>query len=59
MKIALAQINTTVGDMQGNVARILAAANQAASKRADVLVTPELAVCGYPARDLLEHSAFI
>lgn len=57
MKIALAQINTTVGDLAGNIARILDAARQA--KNADLIVFPELVVPGYPPRDILYDSSFV
>lgn len=53
MRIALAQIDTTAGDVRGNVARIEAAWQQARVQGADLVVLPELAVLGYPPRDLL------
>jgi len=53
MKVALAQINPTVGDIAGNSARILERIEQARSAEADVVVTPELAVFGYPPKDLV------
>ena len=53
MKVALAQINPTVGDIEGNSARIIDRINQARSAAADVVVTPELAVFGYPPKDLV------
>jgi len=59
MRLALAQINTVVGDLDGNRARILAAADEARAAAADVLVTPELAVTGYPPEDLLLRPAFV
>ncbi|HTI97940.1 MAG TPA: NAD+ synthase, partial [Dongiaceae bacterium] len=59
MKIALAQINTTVGDIAANEARILAAYQQAVAAGAELVVTPELAVCGYPPRDLLLKAGFL
>jgi len=59
MKIALAQINPTVGDFAGNVARIVEYAQRAQERGADLVVFPELAVCGYPPRDLVERPAFI
>mgnify|MGYP001793479412 FL=1 len=59
MKIAIAQINPTVGDLTGNTQRILDAANQAAELGADLLLTPELSLCGYPPRDLLLRPSFI
>src|SRR5215472_886102 len=59
MKIALAQINTTVGDFGGNVERIVRFASLAKERGADLVVFPELAVCGYPPRDLVEKPSFI
>lgn len=53
MKVALAQINPTVGDIEGNSARILDRIEQGRSAGADVVVTPELAVFGYPPKDLV------
>ncbi|MCA8949963.1 MAG: NAD+ synthase [Planctomycetes bacterium] len=58
MKIALCQIDTTVGDFAGNAAKIVAFAERAAAAAADVAVFPELAVCGYPPEDLLLRQAF-
>ncbi|MDQ2833071.1 MAG: NAD+ synthase [Acidobacteriota bacterium] len=59
MKIALAQINTTVGDFAGNTRKILDYAARAADLGADLAVFPELAVCGYSPADFLEKAAFI
>ncbi|MEL6157725.1 MAG: NAD+ synthase [Cyanobacteria bacterium J06627_32] len=59
MKIAIAQINPTVGDLTGNAQRILHMATQAAAQGADLLLTPELSLCGYPPRDLLMRPSFI
>src|SRR5881396_3250023 len=59
MKIALAQINTTVGDFAGNVDRIVRFARCALEGRADLVIFPELALCGYPPRDLVEKPSFI
>jgi NAD+ synthase (glutamine-hydrolysing) len=59
MKIALAQINTTVGDFEGNVAKILQYARMAVDRKADLVIFPEMAVCGYPPRDLVERQDFI
>ncbi|MUL36556.1 NAD+ synthase [Gloeocapsopsis dulcis] len=59
MKIAIAQINPTVGDLAGNRQKILTAAQEAAAQGADLLLTPELSLCGYPPRDLLLDPSFI
>ncbi len=59
MKIALAQINTTVGDFAGNVERIVKFARCAQERNADLVVFPELALCGYPPRDLVEKTEFV
>jgi NAD+ synthase (glutamine-hydrolysing) len=59
VKIALAQINPTVGDFTGNIAKILEYAERARALGAGLVVFPELAVCGYPPADLLEKKAFI
>ncbi len=56
MKIALAQLNPTIGDLQGNAAQILAAAQSLESVQ--LLLTPELSLCGYPPRDLLLDPGF-
>ncbi|MDX2229125.1 MAG: NAD+ synthase [Leptolyngbyaceae cyanobacterium bins.349] len=59
MKIAIAQLNPTIGDLAGNAQRILAVAHQAAAADAQLLLTPELSLCGYPPRDLLMHPGFV
>lgn len=59
MKIALAQFNPTVGDFEGNAARILSLASQAKERGAELAVFSELCVCGYLPLDLLERPAFI
>jgi NAD+ synthase (glutamine-hydrolysing) len=59
MKIALAQINPTVGDFAGNARLILEFTARAAKQSADLAIFPELAICGYPPADLLEKSAFL
>jgi len=59
MKIALAQIDTTVGDLAGNVNRMIRAARQAADAGAGIAVFPELSVTGYPPRDLVEKPSFV
>lgn len=58
MKLALLQLDPTVGALAANVDRILAAARDAEARGATVAVTPELAVTGYPPRDLLDRPAF-
>jgi NAD+ synthetase len=59
MKIALAQLNPIVGDLVGNAAQILAVAEKVASEGVRLLLTPELAICGYPPRDLLLNPSFV
>jgi NAD+ synthase (glutamine-hydrolysing) len=59
IRIALAQINPTVGDLDGNVARILANVEAAKAQGADMVVFPELAIPGYPPEDLLLKPQFI
>ena len=59
MRIALAQLNLTVGDLEGNAALIAQAYDDAAALGADLVAFPELAVCGYPPEDLLLKRAFV
>ncbi len=59
MKIALAQLNPTIGDLKGNAAQILKTAQQLAPQGVNLLLTPELSLCGYPPRDLLLNANFI
>jgi len=59
MRLALAQLNPLVGDLAGNGARILAACHQAAAQAADLVLTPELSLWGYPPRDLLLRPSLI
>jgi NAD+ synthetase len=58
MKIAIAQLNPVLGDLSGNVERILQYAEQAKAAGVTLLVTPELALCGYPPEDLLFRRDF-
>ena len=58
MKLAIAQINSVLGDLSGNVARILQYAEQAERQGARLLLTPELGLCGYPPEDLLLRAGF-
>ena len=59
MKIALGQINPTVGDFSGNAARIIEFSRRAQAAGAGLILFPELSVCGYPPRDLVERSSFV
>jgi NAD+ synthase (glutamine-hydrolysing) len=59
MKIALAQINPTVGDLRGNETRILAAYERGCREGADLVICPELSLTGYPPRDLLLRRRFV
>ncbi len=59
MKIALAQINPTVGDFTGNLEKIVALSRRAASQGARLTVFSELALCGYPPADFLEKPSFL
>jgi NAD+ synthase (glutamine-hydrolysing) len=58
MKLAIAQINCLLGDLAGNVAKILQYAEQAKRQGAQLLLTPELGLCGYPPEDLLLRDDF-
>jgi NAD+ synthase (glutamine-hydrolysing) len=59
LRIALAQVNVTVGDLEGNVAKILANVEAAKGQAADLVVFPEMAIPGYPPEDLLLKPHFI
>ena len=59
MKIALAQLNTVVGDCRGNLAGVLSALGRARDEGADLVVFPEQTLPGYPAEDLLEREDFV
>ena len=59
MKIGIAQINTTVGDLAGNQVLILDAYRELVAQGAQLVVFPELVICGYPPRDLLFKSRFV
>jgi NAD+ synthase (glutamine-hydrolysing) len=59
VKIALGQINPTIGDFTGNSKKIIEFSRQALMLGAEMILFPELAVCGYPPRDLLEKPAFV
>ncbi len=59
MKLTLAQLNPTVGDLTGNTQRIVRAIDTARSQGADLVILPELVICGYPPRDLLTVEHFV
>ena len=59
MKVGLAQIDCWVGDLEGNVGRCVAAVEKAAAGGAELVVLPEMAVTGYPTRDLLLDDSFV
>lgn len=59
MKIALGQINPTVGDFSGNAAKHIEFSRRAQASGAELILFPELSVCGYPPRDLVERPWFV
>jgi NAD+ synthase (glutamine-hydrolysing) len=59
VKIALAQINPTVGDCTGNARKIIDYSRRAQDSGAHLVLFPELSVCGYPPRDLVERASFV
>jgi predicted amidohydrolase len=59
VKFALAQVNPTIGDFEGNRRLILEAVASAESRGAELVLFPELAICGYPPKDLLERPGFV
>jgi NAD+ synthase/NAD+ synthase (glutamine-hydrolysing) len=59
MKIALVQLNPVIGDFKYQCQRVVASAEKAKARGCDLAVFPEMAVCGYPPKDLLEQKAFI
>ncbi|HKX71024.1 MAG TPA: nitrilase-related carbon-nitrogen hydrolase, partial [Acidimicrobiales bacterium] len=59
LRVALCQINTTVGDLDGNVERIVDALADADAQECDLAVFPELALTGYPPEDLLLKPGFV
>ena len=59
MKIAISQLNYIIGDIDGNTAKILDAISKAKAENADLIIFSELAVCGYPPKDLLDYPNFI
>lgn len=59
MKIALGQINPTIGDFKGNATKMVEFARRAQAAGAGLILFPELCVCGYPPRDLVERASFV
>ncbi|BAZ43993.1 NAD+ synthase [Chondrocystis sp. NIES-4102] len=59
MKIAIAQLNPTIGDLENNAQQIIAAAKTVAPQKVRLLLTPELSLCGYPPRDLLLYPGLV
>ena len=59
MKIGIAQINPTVGDLRGNFDKVLAAYQRLAADGAELVLTPELAISGYPPQDLVFKARFV
>jgi len=59
MKIALAQINTRTGDLDGNTAKVIETIGRARAIRADLVIFPELSITGYPPEDLVEKKLFV
>ncbi len=59
MKIGFAQLNPTVGDLSGNFEKIVRAYERLAAAGAELVLTPELAITGYPPQDLLFKSRFV
>ena len=59
MKITLAQLNPTVGDLAGNLEKLNSQLKEIASEKPDLVILPELYLTGYPPRDLLDNDAFI
>jgi len=59
MKIAVSQLNYTIGDIEGNSAKIIREILRAKGADADLVIFSELSVCGYPPKDLLDYPNFI
>ncbi|MBS3904611.1 MAG: NAD+ synthase [Simkania sp.] len=59
MRVLVAQLNPTVGDLERNTQKIIEALDRARSKGSDIVLFPELTICGYPPEDLVLHSSFI
>ncbi len=59
MKIVLSQLNYHIGDLAGNYAKIELAVERAIDQKADLIIFSELAICGYPPRDMLDYPGFM
>jgi NAD+ synthase (glutamine-hydrolysing) len=59
MRVAIGQINTTVGDFRGNTQKIIDYSRRAEEEGADLIVFPEMSICGYPPMDLLDYERFV
>ncbi|MDB6082066.1 MAG: synthetase [Chlamydiia bacterium] len=59
MRICISQLNPTIGAIAQNTAKIIQEIHSARNENADLIIFPELAICGYPLEDLLEHAGFI
>ena len=59
MIIGAAQINTTIGDFKGNREKIISFTSRASTENVDLLVFPEMSICGYPPMDLLDHETAV
>lgn len=59
MRILVAQLNPIIGDLEGNTQKILETLEHARAQKADIVLFPELSICGYPPEDLLLHASFI
>lgn len=59
MRVLIAQLNPTIGDLEGNTRKVIETLDRARSKGVDIVLFPELTICGYPPEDLVLHSSFI
>jgi len=59
MRISFSQLNPIIGDFEHNVEKIIQAIKRAKEEKADLVIFPEMAICGYPAEDLLHYSGFV
>jgi NAD+ synthase (glutamine-hydrolysing) len=59
MKILVAQLNPTIGDFKGNTEKMIGSIENARAQKADIVLFPEMSICGYPPEDLLMHASFL